>query len=60
MRLAGPAASITALAARGRLERPRTMKRMASASDRLLDEAFKLAPDERARIVAELLATLGA
>jgi hypothetical protein len=36
------------------------MKRMASASDRLLDEAFKLAPDERARIVAELLATLRA
>jgi putative addiction module component (TIGR02574 family) len=31
---------------------------MASAADRLLDEALKLAPDERARIVAELLATL--
>jgi Putative addiction module component len=34
------------------------MKCMASAADRLLDEALKLAPDERARIVAELLATL--
>jgi len=34
------------------------MKGMASAADRLLDEALKLAPDERARIVAELLATL--
>jgi putative addiction module component (TIGR02574 family) len=34
------------------------MERMASAADRLLDEALKLAPDERARIVAELLATL--
>jgi putative addiction module component (TIGR02574 family) len=31
---------------------------MASAADRLIDEALKLAPDERARIVAELLATL--
>ena len=31
---------------------------MASTVDRLLDEALKLAPDERARIVAELLATL--
>jgi hypothetical protein len=31
---------------------------MASAADRLLGEALKLAPDERARIVAELLATL--
>jgi putative addiction module component (TIGR02574 family) len=31
---------------------------MASAADRLLDEALKLEPDERARIVAELLATL--
>ncbi len=31
---------------------------MASTADRLLDEALKLAPDERARIVAELLATL--
>ena len=40
------------------LARPRTMKGMASAADRLLDEALKLAPDERARIVAELLATL--
>lgn len=28
---------------------------MASTADRLLDEALKLAPDERARIVAELL-----
>lgn len=34
------------------------MRRMASAADRLLDEALKLAPDERARIAAELLATL--
>lgn len=34
------------------------MTRMASAVDRLLDEALKLPPDERARIVAELLATL--
>jgi putative addiction module component (TIGR02574 family) len=34
------------------------MKRMASAVERLLSEALKLAPDERARIVAELLATL--
>lgn len=34
------------------------MMRMASAVDRLLDEALKLPPDERARIVAELLATL--
>lgn len=31
---------------------------MASTVDRLLGEALKLAPDERARIVAELLATL--
>jgi putative addiction module component (TIGR02574 family) len=31
---------------------------MAGAADRLLDEALKLGPDERARIVAELLATL--
>jgi putative addiction module component (TIGR02574 family) len=31
---------------------------MASAADRVLDEALKLEPDERARIVAELLATL--
>ena len=31
---------------------------MASIADRLLDEALKLTPDERARIVAELLATL--
>ena len=31
---------------------------MASAADRLLGEARKLAPEERARIVAELLATL--
>lgn len=31
---------------------------MASTPDRLLDEARKLTPDERARIVAELLATL--
>jgi putative addiction module component (TIGR02574 family) len=31
---------------------------MASTADRLLDEALKLSPDERARIVAELLATL--
>jgi hypothetical protein len=31
---------------------------MAGTVDRLLDEALKLAPDERARIVAELLATL--
>jgi putative addiction module component (TIGR02574 family) len=34
------------------------MKRMATAADRVLDDALKLAPDERARIVAELLATL--
>ena len=34
------------------------MPGMARAADRLLDEALKLAPDERARIVAELLATL--
>jgi putative addiction module component (TIGR02574 family) len=40
------------------LERQRTMKRMATAADRVLDDALKLAPDERARIVAELLATL--
>lgn len=31
---------------------------MASTADQLLGEALKLAPDERARIVAELLATL--
>jgi hypothetical protein len=31
---------------------------MASTADRLLGEALKLAPDERAKIVAELLATL--
>jgi hypothetical protein len=31
---------------------------MASTVDRLLGEALKLAEDERARIVAELLATL--
>jgi len=31
---------------------------MASSVDRLLGEALKLAPEERARIVAELLATL--
>jgi hypothetical protein len=31
---------------------------MASTADRLLGEALKLAPDERARIVAGLLATL--
>jgi putative addiction module component (TIGR02574 family) len=31
---------------------------MASAADRLLGEALKLGPDERARIVAELLASL--
>ena len=31
---------------------------MASTVDRVLEEALKLAPDERARIVAELLATL--
>jgi hypothetical protein len=31
---------------------------MASAADRLLGEALKPAPDERARLVAELLATL--
>jgi putative addiction module component (TIGR02574 family) len=31
---------------------------MASTADRLLGEALKLAPDERARIVAALLATL--
>ncbi|HSF01564.1 MAG TPA: addiction module protein [Solirubrobacterales bacterium] len=31
---------------------------MASTADRLLDEALKLAPDERARLVIELLATL--
>ena len=31
---------------------------MASTADRLLGEALKLGPDERARIVAELLATL--
>jgi hypothetical protein len=37
---------------------PRTIGRRASTVDRLLDEALKLAPDERARIVTELLATL--
>ena len=31
---------------------------MASTADRLLGEALKLAPDERDRIVVELLATL--
>lgn len=31
---------------------------MASPADRLLAEALNLAPDERARLVAELLATL--
>jgi putative addiction module component (TIGR02574 family) len=31
---------------------------MANGADRLLDEALKLTPDERARIVVELLATL--
>lgn len=31
---------------------------MVSTGDRLFREALKLAPDERARIVAELLATL--
>ena len=31
---------------------------MASTADRLLGEALKLAPEERAKIVAELLATL--
>jgi hypothetical protein len=31
---------------------------MASAADRLLGEALKLTPDERGRLVAELLATL--
>ena len=31
---------------------------MASAADRLLGQVLKLAPDERARIVVELLATL--
>ena len=31
---------------------------MASTADRLLEEALNLAPEERARIVAELLATL--
>jgi putative addiction module component (TIGR02574 family) len=34
------------------------MECMASTADRLLEEALKLTPDERARIVAELLATL--
>lgn len=34
------------------------MPDMARPADRLLDEALKLPPDERARIVAELLATL--
>jgi len=31
---------------------------MATTADRVLGEALKLAPDERARIVAELLASL--
>ena len=31
---------------------------MASSADRVLGEALKLEPDERARIAAELLATL--
>lgn len=31
---------------------------MSSSFDRVLGEALRLAPDERARIVAELLATL--
>ncbi|MBI2203237.1 MAG: addiction module protein [Candidatus Rokubacteria bacterium] len=31
---------------------------MSSTADRLLGEALKLSPDERARIVGELLATL--
>ncbi len=31
---------------------------MASTADRLLGETLKLGPDERAKIVAELLATL--
>jgi len=31
---------------------------MASTADRLLGEVLKLAPEERAKIVAELLATL--
>jgi Putative addiction module component len=35
-----------------------TMRYMATTADRLLKEALKLAPDERARLVAELLATL--
>ena len=35
-----------------------TITRMTSTADRLLEEALKLEPDERARIVAELLATL--
>jgi Putative addiction module component len=43
---------------RGMVDRSRTMASMTNAADRLLDEALKLAPDERARIVAELLATL--
>jgi putative addiction module component (TIGR02574 family) len=34
------------------------MRDMASTADRLLDEVLRLTPDERARIVAELLATL--
>lgn len=34
------------------------MRDMAGPADRLLDEALKLAPDDRARIAAELLATL--
>ena len=36
----------------------RRMRVMASTTDRLLREALKQAPGERARIVAELLATL--
>ena len=38
--------------------RRRRMGDMASTADRLLDEVLRLPPDERARIVAELLATL--
>ena len=38
--------------------RQRRIRDMASTVDRLLDEVLKLTPDERARIVAELLATL--
>jgi hypothetical protein len=39
-------------------ERQSTIASMASTVDRVLGEALKLAPNERARIVAELLATL--